>query len=480
MKTMAGEGCDIVDELENLETMDYETLQEKKNDELMALLDEKNMKQLKQRMEEMNEFDVAAFLTEIGDKRMPMVFRLLSKETAAEVFANFEPPEQELIINSMTDSELAGIIEEMYVDDAVDMMEEMPANVVKRLMRTATPETRAIINQYLHYPEYSAGSIMTSEYVDLKKYMNVKESFARIRRIGEDKETIYICFVTSADRKLEGVVTVKDLLLADPDTVIEELMDRNVVFASTTEDQESVSDKFSDYDLMAMPVVDKEGRLVGIVTVDDVMDVMEQEATEDIEKMAGMLPSDAPYSRTKPLEIYKNRIPWLMFLMLSATFTSMILTSFEDMLAVVPGLVAFIPMLMGTGGNSGAQSATAVIRSLSLGDIEPSNALGIIWKEWRVALLCGLTLSLVNFGKMLLLDHWILGNAAVTVWIAATVSLSIVFIVMFAKLVGSLLPIGAEKIGLDPAVMANPLISTLTDAVSLLIYIYVAKILLHI
>ena len=477
---MAGEGRDIVDELENLETMDYETLQEKKNDELMALLDEKNMKQLKQRMEEMNEFDVAAFLTEIGDKRMPMVFRLLSKETAAEVFANFEPPEQELIINSMTDSELAGIIEEMYVDDAVDMMEEMPANVVKRLMRTATPETRAIINQYLHYPEYSAGSIMTSEYVDLKKYMNVKESFARIRRIGEDKETIYICFVTSADRKLEGVVTVKDLLLADPDTVIEELMDRNVVFASTTEDQESVSDKFSDYDLMAMPVVDKEGRLVGIVTVDDVMDVMEQEATEDIEKMAGMLPSDAPYSRTKPLEIYKNRIPWLMFLMLSATFTSMILTSFEDMLAVVPGLVAFIPMLMGTGGNSGAQSATAVIRSLSLGDIEPSDALGVIWKEWRVALLCGLTLSLVNFGKMLLLDHWILGNAAVTVWIAATVSLSIVFIVMFAKLVGSLLPIGAEKIGLDPAVMANPLISTLTDAVSLLIYIYVAKILLHI
>ena len=477
---MAGEGRDIVDELENLETMDYETLQEKKNDELMALLDEKNMKQLKQRMEEMNEFDVAAFLTEIGDKRMPMVFRLLSKETAAEVFANFEPPEQELIINSMTDSELAGIIEEMYVDDAVDMMEEMPANVVKRLMRTATPETRAIINQYLHYPEYSAGSIMTSEYVDLKKYMNVKESFARIRRIGEDKETIYICFVTASDRKLEGVVTVKDLLLADPDTVIEELMDRNVVFASTTEDQESVSDKFSDYDLMAMPVVDKEGRLVGIVTVDDVMDVMEQEATEDIEKMAGMLPSDAPYSRTKPLEIYKNRIPWLMFLMLSATFTSMILTSFEDMLAVVPGLVAFIPMLMGTGGNSGAQSATAVIRSLSLGDIEPSDALGVIWKEWRVALLCGLTLSLVNFGKMLLLDHWILGNAAVTVWIAATVSLSIVFIVMFAKLVGSLLPIGAEKIGLDPAVMANPLISTLTDAVSLLIYIYVAKILLHI
>ena len=321
---------------------------------------------------------------------------------------------------------------------------------------------------------------MTAEFVDLKKYMSVKDAFARIRRIGEDKETIYICFVTNASRKLEGVVTVKDLLLADPDTEIEELMDRNVVFASTTEDQESVSEKFSDYDLMALPVVDKEGRLVGIVTVDDIIDVMEQEATEDIEKMAGMLPSDTPYSRTKPLEIYKNRIPWLMFLMLSATFTSMILTSFEQMLAIVPGLVAFIPMLMGTGGNSGAQSATAVIRSLSLGDIEPKDALRVIWKEWRVAVLCGTTLSVVNFGKMLLLDHLILGNPSVTILVAATVSLSIVFIVMFAKLVGSLLPIGAEKIGLDPAVMANPLISTLTDAVSLLIYIYIAKLILGI
>ncbi len=469
-----------MDELKNPEPMDYEALQEKQSDELTELLDQKKMKELKLRMEDMNEFDLAEFLTGIDDKRMAMVFRLLSKERAAEVFANFEPPEQEKIINSITDSELTGIVEELYLDDAVDMMEELPANVVKRVMRAATPQTRALINQYLNYPENSAGSIMTAEFVDLKKYMSVKEAFARIRRIGEDKETIYICFVTNASRKLEGVVTVKDLLLADPDTVIEELMDRNVVFASTTEDQESVSEKFSDYDLMALPVVDKEGRLVGIVTVDDIIDVMEQEATEDIEKMAGMLPSDTPYSRTRPLEIYKNRIPWLMFLMLSATFTSMILTSFEEMLAIVPGLVAFIPMLMGTGGNSGAQSATAVIRSLSLGDIEPKDALIVIWKEWRVAVLCGLTLSVVNFGKMLLLDHLILGNPAVTIWVAATVSLSIVFIVMFAKLVGSLLPIGAERIGLDPAVMANPLISTLTDAVSLLIYIYVAKVILHI
>ena len=410
-----------MDEMENRELMDFETIHERRNDELTELLDRRDMKQLQRRMEEMNEFDVAEFLTEIEDNRMPMVFRLLSKETAADVFANFEAPEQERIINSITDSELAGIIEELYVDDAVDMMEEMPANVVRRVMRAATPATRSLINQYLRYPENSAGSIMTSEFVDLKKYMNVKESFARIRRIGEDKETIYVCFVISADRKLEG-----------------------------------------------------------IVTVDDVLDVMEQETTEDFEIMAGILPSDKPYSRTGPFDMWKNRIPWLMFLMLSATFTSMILTTFEDMLAVQAGLVAFIPMLMGTGGNSGAQSSTAVIRSLSLGDTEPKDVLRVMWKEWRVALLCGVTLAVVNFGKMLLLDGFILHNDSVTVLVAATVSLSIVFIVMFAKVVGSTLPILAEKIGVDPAVMANPLISTVTDAVSLLIYIYVAKLILHI
>ena len=470
----------MLEENEKLETMDYEAIHEKRTDELTELLEKRDMKQLKQRMEELNEFDVAEFLAEIDDNQMPMVFRLLSKETAAEVFANFDTPEQEKIINSITDSELSGIIEELYVDDAVDMMEELPANVVKRVMRAARPETRNLINQYLRYPDNSAGSIMTSEFVDLKKYMNVKEAFARIRRIGEDKETIYICFVTSADRKLEGIVTVKDLLLADDDTVLEELMDRNVIFASTTEDQESVSEKFSDYDLMALPVVDGEGRLVGIVTVDDIIDVMEQETTEDFEKMAGILPSDKPYSRTSTVEMWKNRIPWLLFLMLSATFTSMILTSFEDMLAVQAGLVAFIPMLMGTGGNSGAQASTAVIRSLSLGDTEPRDALRVMWKEWRVSVLCGLTLAVVNFFKMLLLDGLILHNDSVTVTVAATVSLSVLFIVMFAKVVGSALPILAEKLGVDPAVMANPLISTVTDAVSLLIYIYVAKLILHI
>ena len=468
------------DEEKVAEPIVYEDLVDKRNDELMELLEGRSMKQLSERLNEMPEFDVAEFLSSLEDNRMPMLFRLLSKERAAEVFANLEAPDQERIINSITDSELAGIVEELYVDDAVDMMEELPANVVKRVMRTATAETRNLINQYLHYPENSAGSIMTAEFVDLKKYMSVKEAFARIRRIGEDKETIYICFVTSAHRKLEGIVTVKNLLLADPDTIIEDLMDRNVIYAVTTEDQESVSEKFSDYDLMAMPVVDKENRLVGIVTVDDIIDVMEQEATEDIQLMAGMTPSDKPYLRTRITEFWRNRIPWLLFLMLSATFTSMILTSFEDMLAVQAGLVAFIPMLMGTGGNSGAQASTAVIRSLSLGDVEPRDVLRVMWTEWRVAFLCGLTLGVVNFGKMLLVDGMLLGNGNVTVAVAATVSLSIVFIVMFAKVVGSFLPIAAEKIGVDPAVMANPLISTLTDAVSLLIYIYVAKLILKI
>ena len=471
-----------MDEMEILEALDYdyESIQEQRTEALEELLERRDMKQLKTRMEELNEFDVAEFLSEIEDNRMPMVFRLLSKSTAADVFANLDTPDQERIINSVTDSELAALVEELYVDDAVDMMEELPANVVARVMRTATPSTRNLINQYLRFPEDSAGSIMTSEFVDLKKYMSVKESIARIRRIGADKETIYVCFVTTMDRKLEGIVTVKDLLLSDDDIIIEDLMDRNIIFATTTDDQETVSEMFSDYDLMAMPVVDKEGRLVGIVTVDDVIDVMEQEATEDFEVMAGILPSDTPYSRTPIFDLFKNRIPWLMFLMLSATFTSMILTSFEDMLAVQAGLVAFIPMLMGTGGNSGAQSSTAVIRSLSLGETETGDALKVMWRELRVAFLCGLALAVVNFVKMLLLDGMLLNNDAVTVAVAATVSISIVGIVLFAKVVGSMLPLLAEKLGLDPAVMANPLISTVTDAVSLLIYIFIAKLILNI
>ena len=454
---------------QNREYEDYEAL----HDELFALLDQHRMKALSQKLGEMNEFDISEFLGELWEdnpQRMAMVFRILSKEIAAAVFANLEVEEQETIINSITDTELAGIIEELYVDDAVDMMEELPANVVKRVMRTATPATRNLINQYLKYPENSAGSIMTAEFVDLKKYMSVREAFARIRKIGEDKETIYVCYVTSAKRKLEGVVTVKDLLLSDDDVILEDIMDTNVIYAHTTDagEEGEVSEMISNYDLIAIPVVDKEGCLVGIVTVDDIIDVMEQETTEDIEKMAGITPSDKPYSRTSVVDIWKNRIPWLMFLMLSATFT-----------ATQVALASFMPMLMGTGGNSGSQSSTAIIRSLSLGDTSPSDALRVIWKELRVAFLCGVSLAAANFIKMLLVDRLLLGNTAVTMPVAATVCCTIVFVVMFAKVVGSLLPMIAEKIGVDPAVMASPLISTITDAVSLLIYFSIAKMFLH-
>ena len=460
-----------------MEYVDYEAIHE----ELFIMLEQHMIKELRMTLSEMNEYDISEFLGELWEEdqtRMGMVYRLLPKEIAADVFANLEVEEQETIINSVTDTELAAIVEELYVDDAVDMMEELPANVVKRVMRTATPATRNLINQYLKYPENSAGSIMTAEFIDLKKYMSVKEAFARIRRIGEDRETIYVCYVTSAKRRLEGVVTVKDLLLSDDETIIEDIMDTNIIFATTTDDQEEVSAKFSDYDLLAIPVVDKEGCLVGIVTVDDVIDVMEQEATEDIEKMAGITPSDRPYSRTSVVEIWKNRIPWLMFLMLSATFTGMIMTHFEDALAVQVVLSAFIPMLMGTGGNSGSQASTAVIRSLSLGDIEPSDVIKVVWKELRVAFLCGVTLAVINFGKMYLVDRTLLNNPEVTFTVAAIVSLTIVFVVMFAKVVGSTLPIIAEKIGVDPAVMASPLISTITDAVSLMIYFNIARILI--
>ena len=462
------------------EGMDFETMHDRQFEELSGLLDAQRMKALQNRLEEMNEFDVAEFLTEVDTQRMPMVFRLLSKGKAAEVFANLEAPEQELIINSITDSELGAIIEDLYVDDAVDMMEELPANVVKRVMRTATRETRNLINQYLKYPENSAGSIMTAEFVDLKKYMNVREAIARIRRIGEDKETIYTCFVTSADRKLEGVVSVKDLLLNDDETVVGDIMDTNVVFCMTQDDQEEAAEKISDYDLMALPVTDREGRLVGIVTVDDVIDVMEKEATEDFEIMAAMTPSDKPYSRTGAFDIWKNRVPWLLFLMLSATFTTMILNSFEEALAVQTVLIGFVPVIMGTGGNSGAQSSTAIIRSISLGDTEPADVLRVVWKEWRVSILCGVSLAAVNFVKMLLVDRLLMNNPEVTVTVALTVSLAIVLTVMFAKVVGSSLPILAEKIGLDPAVVATPLITTISDAVSLLIYLEIARLLIHI
>jgi len=476
-----------LDELENLtpevseeESVSFEALHDRRIEEMTALLEEKKMKQLQLTLEENDEYDVAEFVSELPEQQMALVFRMLSKEQAAAVFAELEPEEQEYIINSITDKELGGILDELYLDDTVDMMEELPANVVKRVMRIATPETRKLINQYLNYPENSAGSIMTAEYIDLKKYMSVKESFARIRRIGADKETIYTCFVTSGDRKLEGIVSVKDLIMADEDAVIESIMEENVIFCTTTDDQEDVSGMFSDYDLLAIPVVDKEKRLVGIVTVDDVMDVMEQEATEDMEIMAAITPSDHPYIRTGVIEIWKNRIPWLLLLMISATFTGIILTSFEDALAVQVALTIFIPMLMDTGGNSGSQASVTVIRSLSLGDLEFSDILQVIWKEIRVAVLCGATLAVATFFKILLVDRLLMGNESVTVLVAAVVCVTMLMTVICAKLVGCTLPMLADKLGFDPAVMASPFITTIVDAISLLIYFTVAKAILHI
>ena len=447
---------------------DYEAL----HDELFALLDQHRMKALSQKLNEMNEFDISEFLGELWEdnQRMAMVFRILSKEIAASVFANLQVEEQETIINSITDTELAGIIEELYVDDAVDMMEELPANVVKRVMRTATPATRALINQYLKYPENSAGSIMTAEFVDLKKYMSVREAFARIRKIGEDKETIYVCYVTSAKRKLEGVVTVKDLLLSDDDVILEDIMDTNVIYATTGDDQEEVSEMISNYDLLAIPVVDKEGCLVGIVTVDDIIDVMEQEATEDIEKMAGITPSDKPYSRTSVVDIWKNRIPWLLLLMVSATLTGIVITRFENSLAALPCLTAFIPMLMDTGGNSGSQACVSIIRGISLNEIEFRDLGRVVWKEIRVSVLCGVCLAVACFAKIVVVDMLLLKSESVTYLVAFVVCATMAVTVCLAKIVGSTLPLLAKKLGFDPAVMASPIITTIVDFLSLLVY----------
>lgn len=452
-----------------MENKDYESLQ----DELYDFLEERKFKTLQTYLDDMNVFDIAEFITELGEthpKYITTVFRLLSKDRGAEVFAELEAEEQEAIIYTLSDAELTNIIEDMYVDDAVDMMEELPANVVKRVMKTATAATRALINQYLKYPEDSAGTIMTAEFIDLKKYMNVREAIARIRRIGADKETIYVCYVTAADRKLEGVISVKQLLLADDETLIGDIMDTNVIFAMTNEDQEEVSSRFSDYDLLAMPVVDREGLLVGIVTVDDVIDVLQEEATEDIELMAAITPSDKPYLKLSVMDIWKNRIPWLMLLMISSTFTSMIIASFEDALAVQVALVGFIPMLMGTSGNSGSQAAVTIVRGLSLGEIEMGDLPSIWWKEARVAICCGACLSFVNFFKILLIDGWLMKNDSITAGISAVICISLFFTVFCAKLVGCTLPVVAEKLGFDPAVTASPFITTIVDALSLLIY----------
>ena len=447
---------------------------------LLQMLEEKKYSTLRDILVTMNPSDIAALFGELEERQIPLMFRLLPKEQAAETFVEMEPDAQELLIKSFSDNELKEIVDELYVDDAADLVEEMPANVVKRILKQADPEMRSRINQILRYPENSAGSIMTTEYVSLRPSMTVEEAILRIRRQGVDKETIYTCYVTEG-RKLIGLVTVKDLLLAqDDETPIQDMMETNLISVTTHTDQEEVAQMFSKYNFLALPVVDKENRMLGIVTFDDAMDVMVDEATEDMEIMSGMLPSEKTYLKSGVFELFKNRIPWLMLLMVSATFTGLIITAFEDALAAQVALTAFIPMLMGTGGNSGSQSSVTVIRSLSLGELKFRDIGIVLWKEVRTAVLCGISLAVVCFIKIWLVDRMLLGNEDITVWVNLVVCLALTVTVIIAKVVGGLLPLGAKALKLDPAVMASPFITTIVDALSLLVYFVFAKMILNI
>ena len=446
---------------------------------ILTMLEEKKYATLRDILATMNPSDVAGLFKDLEDKQIPVMFRLLPKELAAETFVEMEPEDQELLIQGFSDNELKEVLDELYVDDAADLVEEMPANVVKRILKNVDPEMRSSINQILRYPEYSAGSIMTTEYVSLRPHMTVEEAILRIRRQGVDKETIYTCYVLDKDRTLIGLVTVKDLLLAaDDEMEIQEIMLTNLIFVNTQTDQEEVARMFSKYNFLALPVVDTEGRMVGICTFDDAMDVMEEEATEDMELMSGMTPSEKPYLKSTPFDLFKNRIPWLMLMMVSATFTGLIMTAFEDALAAQIALSAFIPMLMGTGGNSGSQSSVTVIRGLSLGELGFEDVWEVLWKEVRTALMCGIALAVVCFVKIWLVDKLLFGNENITLMVDLVVCLALCVTVVVAKLVGCLLPIGAKAVKLDPAVMASPFISTIVDALSLLVYFLFAKMLL--
>ena len=447
---------------------------------LLTMLEEKKYPTLRDILITMNPSDVAGLFSGLEEKQIPLLFRLLPKEQAAETFVEMEPDAQALLIRGFSDNELKEVVSELYVDDAADLVEEMPANVVKRILSQADPEMRSSINQILRYPENSAGSIMTTEYVSLRPEMTVEEAILRIRRQGVDKETIYTCYVTAKDRTLMGLVTVKDLLLAeDDDTPIQELMITNLISVTTQTDQEEVARMFSKYNFLALPVVDEENRMVGIVTFDDAMDVMEDEATEDMEIMAAMTPSEKSYLKSSPFDLFKHRIPWLLLLMVSATFTGMIITSFEDALSMLPVLTAFIPMLMDTGGNCGSQSSVTVIRALSLDELKFRDVFTVMWKEFRTAILCGMALSVVCFAKVLLVDRLLMGNTSVSLLVAGVVCLTLGVTVVIAKFVGCSLPLLAKRLGFDPAVMASPFITTIVDALSLLVYFLFAKSLLH-
>ena len=442
-----------------------------------ALLASKRYATLRDILTTMNPSDVAAVFEEMDETVLPLLFRLLPKELAAETFVEMEPESQELLIRGFSDSELKEVVDELYVDDAVDLVEEMPTNVVKRILRSADPDMRRMINEILRYPEDSAGSIMTTEFATLRPKMSVEEALKRIRRTGVDKETINTCYVTDRG-ELIGAISLRTLVLSDPEDLIEDLMEPHVISVTTSEDQEAVAQMFSKYNFSALPVVDTENRLVGIVTVDDAIDVLQEETTEDIEKMAAIMPSEKTYLRSSPWDLFKHRIPWLMLLMVSATFTGMILNSFENALAAQVVLTLFIPMLMDTGGNSGSQASVTVIRALSLDELEFADLVKVIWKEIGTAVLCGAALALVCFGKVMLVDRLLLGNGDVTVMVAAVVCITMALTVLVAKVVGCTLPMFAKRLGFDPAVMASPFITTIVDALSLLVYFGIATALL--
>ena len=445
---------------------------------LEVLLENKRYQSIKEVLSSLAPADIALVFKDLESDKIPLLFRLLPKDLAADVFVEMESDDQELLIKHFSDAELKEVINELYVDDAVDIVEEMPASVVKRILRASDPDMRKEINEILKYPENSAGSIMTTEYISLKPDMTIIDAINLIRNTGVDKETIYTGYVTK-NRSLIGVVTVKDLLLTKNDkTKIEEIMDTNVISVSTLSDQEEVVNVLSKYDMLAVPVVDSENRMIGIVTFDDALDVMTEEASEDIAIMSGMAPSDKTYLKSSTFEIFKNRIPWLLLLMISSTFTGMIINHFEASLAAQVALTAFIPMLMGTGGNTGSQSSVTVIRSLSLGELEFKDLPKVIWKEIRVSVVCGIVLAVVCFAKIILLDKMLLGNDSITILIALVVSLALAVTVFVAKTVGCILPMVAKKLKLDPAVMASPLITTTVDALSLLVYFWIANILL--
>ena len=449
----------------------------KKIEELIA---GKRYAQLRDLLSPLEAADIAGLCEDLPEERIPLVFRLLPKELAAEVFVELDAGEQELLIRGFSNAELKEVLDELYLDDTVDIVEEMPAGVVKRILQHSDPDVRKGINEILKYPEDSAGSIMTTEYVDLKATMTVGDALKRIRRTGPDKETINICYVINEGRRLLGVLSIRTILLAEEDDIVGDIMERHFISVHTLDDQEEVAQALSRYDFLALPVVDKENRLVGIITVDDAIDVLQEETTEDIEKMAAILPSDKPYLKTGILETFRSRIPWLLLLMVSATFTGQIIASFEDALAAQAVLTAYIPMLMDTGGNCGSQSSVSVIRGISLNEIAFSDLIQVVWKEIRVALVCGATLAVCNFAKLMLVDRTLFHNASVTVTVSAVICLTMVCTVLCAKLVGCTLPLLAKRVGFDPAVMASPFITTIVDAISLLIYFRIASALLYV